>query len=547
MRQNRPGTGLNTEVQVADRPVTQQGMTGMRTAVQGPGRQVQDKSYFLNEMRLKKQQLAQVLDQMNSEISSLDKDSAAYARHDQKYEVLVKDVKGLQGQLADLNIILDKVGTETPPEEIQQQLSTLKQRNEVERNKVDQIFTERANWESRTKEVDTQIKQIQKRMEDKMNELAPAKRQQYYDLQQENQGLLDGVAKLEAENSELSVQMHALEAELNNNHIKQRAMSLTEQIRLLQAKKHELEAEDTKLQLSPEEQREQLKQKILKDNQDVANAEGQIKELQDQLRKYEAKLKSARAGSASEPAPAMDTKEKYEQVLRQERELSDFIDNFDSNKQSALQEMRRHKDTIVQLLDRISKGLTLQGNLPSQRKFREMQDELEYKKVQMENAQTTQTRLQQELDLRKSELEKINTLEDKIKLELTALNTKIETMNEELVTFTRLDLLKEKSEETKRRMEAAQVRLSQQRECTKALITDKNSKFEAKRNQLQENELYIALEKLETKMRSLEQNIFQIMDFIKAKERETDYKPMLMEITNVCELLNVECQKAARL
>lgn len=67
-----------------------------------------------------------------------------------------------------------------------------------------------------------------------MNELAPAKRQQYYDLQQENQGLLDGVAKLEAENSELSVQMHALEAELNNNHIKQRAMSLTEQIRLLQ-------------------------------------------------------------------------------------------------------------------------------------------------------------------------------------------------------------------------------------------------------------------------------------------------------------------------
>lgn len=46
---------------------------------------------------------------MNSEISSLDKDSAAYARHDQKYEVLVKDVKGLQGQLADLNIILDKV------------------------------------------------------------------------------------------------------------------------------------------------------------------------------------------------------------------------------------------------------------------------------------------------------------------------------------------------------------------------------------------------------------------------------------------------------
>jgi intraflagellar transport protein 74 len=61
--------------------------------------------------------------------------------------------------------------------------------------------------------------------------------------------------------------------------------------------------------------------------------------------------------------------------------------------------------------------------------------------------------LAQELDLRKSELEKINTLEDKIKLELSSLNTKIETMQEELVTFTRLDLLKEKSIDKKHKLE----------------------------------------------------------------------------------------------
>jgi intraflagellar transport protein 74 len=75
----------------------------------------------------------------------------------------------------------------------------------------------------------------------------------------------------------------------------------------------------------------------------------------------------------------------------------------------------------VRLLERISKGLAMEGNLPSQRKFKEMQEELEYKQVQMENAATTQGRLQQELELRKSELEKISTLEEKIKVELAQL------------------------------------------------------------------------------------------------------------------------------
>jgi len=36
-------------------------------------------------------------------------------------------------------------------------------------------------------------------------------------------------------------------------------------------------------------------------------------------------------------------------------------------------------------------------------------------------------------------------------------------------------------------------------------------------------------------------------EFIKTKEREADYQPMLNEITNLCETLNEECKKAAKL
>jgi len=511
----------------------------------GPGRQVQDKSFFITELRHKKQELTKVLEEMQEETEAFQKDGNTWQVLERKHDTLVKEVKGLQGTLADYNIILDKVGTDTPPEEIQQQYLHLKQTNDMERKKVDQVFTERAAYDQRTKDVENQILQHQRSMEEKLNELAPDKRKQYHELQQENKQLMSEIAQTETEYEELCKTLNALEDELVSNNIKQRALSLTDQIRQLQEQKFELEAEENKLQLSPAELREQIKQRIKQDNEEVAQAEEQIKSLQEQIKRHESKLQGVKM-DLNESHPA-DSADKYEELLKKEKELTDFIDGYADNKSMVIEQTAAKKDAIVAILEKISKAIGMQGNLPSQRRYREMQDELEYKKIQMENAQTTQTRLQQELDLRKSELEKINTLEDKIKMELTSLNTKIETMGEELVTFSRLDLLKENAEEAKRRLEVARTRLLRRREASKAHVQEKSTKFEAKKMQLQENDVFISLEKLETKMRTLEQGIFQMTDYIKVKERETDYAPMLQEITNLTEELNKEVQKAAML
>lgn len=40
-------------LQVADRPVTTQGMRGMKTGAMGPGRQVADQSFFVGVLRNK--------------------------------------------------------------------------------------------------------------------------------------------------------------------------------------------------------------------------------------------------------------------------------------------------------------------------------------------------------------------------------------------------------------------------------------------------------------------------------------------------------------
>lgn len=62
----RPGTAsLNPNLQVGgERPVTQQGMAGLQGASHGPGRQIFDKSYYMNLLRQKKQDVVVVNEEM---------------------------------------------------------------------------------------------------------------------------------------------------------------------------------------------------------------------------------------------------------------------------------------------------------------------------------------------------------------------------------------------------------------------------------------------------------------------------------------------------
>ncbi len=104
-----------------------------------------------------------------------------------------------------------------------------------------------------------------------------------------------------------------------------------------------------------------------------------------------------------------------------------------------MEETRTKQDAIVALLERIVKLQGLASSaLPSQKKFKEMQDELEYKRMQLENTQMTQERLKEELQMRRTELEKIDTLEDKIRTELGQLDEQSAAMRQEIESFSKV-------------------------------------------------------------------------------------------------------------
>ena len=91
----RPGTasmggGALVDVTVTDRPVTQQGISGMRPASAGPGRQVQDVTYFVGMLRSKISQITTEINRLKGEIEQCNKDSATYTTV--RYETIFRNL-----------------------------------------------------------------------------------------------------------------------------------------------------------------------------------------------------------------------------------------------------------------------------------------------------------------------------------------------------------------------------------------------------------------------------------------------------------------------
>merc|ERR1719321_1222489 len=179
------GVGALTDVKVSDRPVTTQGL-GLKTGSMGPKRQVYDKTYYMLELRKRISVLQEEVTKINKEINEVQQDSELYQSLEKRYEILVKSVRSLEGDLADHNLATDKLRTDTQPEEVHHMYLIMKQQNEQQRNDVDQIFLEKRSHEEEIQRMHSEAVAISRVAEERLNELHPDQRHEYEDRREEN-------------------------------------------------------------------------------------------------------------------------------------------------------------------------------------------------------------------------------------------------------------------------------------------------------------------------------------------------------------------------
>ncbi|XP_014849736.1 PREDICTED: intraflagellar transport protein 74 homolog [Poecilia mexicana] len=523
MRGAIPSPGvLSAAIKVADRPVTQQGLSGMKTGMKGPQRQILDKSYYLGLLRSKINELTTETSKLHKEIENFNQENSVYVSYEKRAESLAAEIKDLQGQLADYNMLVDKLNTNTEMEEMINDYNRVKAQNDIEARSIDSIFTERREREEVIRAIEEEIRRERQVAEEVVQAMPSAKRDKYFSMTTANEELLQELAVLQEELDVLVTRKEDYEAELSHSQIKQEMVRLHETLASLEGKRNAMEDEHKSLG-SPQEEREKLLKQVKEDNQEIASMERQLTEIRDRRRQISEDIRNLDQDSE---AAQGECQQKYKELKRKEEEIDRFLDSFEESRAEEQEKLTRSQEGIVSLLEHCSRNMLRLRHVDTvtASELKNMQEVLVSKETEVVQSESTARGLTTESRRLQQDLEKVQQLEGKISAELSTLKEQVSTMETELLTYRDLDALRRSADDKRKRLQEERLTLSQRRDSFLQLLEEMSLKHEALKTKLQENETHAQLTNLERKWQHLEQNNFVMKEFIASKTQESDYE-----------------------
>lgn len=521
------GGALDARVTVVDRPMTQQGLGGMKTAAKGQ-RQVHDKTYFLGLVRSKINELNVEITRLNKEIENVSEENSSYLTYEKRAETLASEIKDLQGELGDYNTLVDKLTTDEDIQDVEFDLNDLRAANERESRKIEDLFELKKQKEEQIKQIEHELDQEKRMADNLVNDMEPDMRQKYYRLKDMNEHMLKQLESGQQELDVLNSKMEGLQEELSMSQVKQEAVRLYEQLNELEMKRDSL-IEEAKSTTSPAEEREKLLKQVKEDNMEIASMERQTNEFREKIESVQEEIHSLDMDIEENQG---ERNQKYKELKKREETMDEFLQTFEETKSQEFHKIGELEQNIVSLLEHISRNMGRFHALPSQSELAEMKEDLAFKEGEMKKSEFTSVGLAQEHEKLREDLEKVEQLEDKINTELVMLREKIATMETELVTFRDLDSLRRKSEEKKQKLQSDRIILQRRKETFKRQLQQLSANYEGLKATLNENETYTQLGNLERKWQHHEQNNFVMRDFINTKTMECNYRPISRRVFN---------------
>ncbi|NXV09156.1 IFT74 protein, partial [Cettia cetti] len=526
-----PGGVLSSQIKVADRPVTQQGLSGIKTAKKGPQRQIMDKSYYLGMLRSKTNELTTEMNKLREEVEMYKQEKSVCLSYEKRAEALAGEIKDLQGQLADYNMVVDILNIGKDMVEVISDYNRLKVQNDRDTESVDKIFAKRQATEKLIQAIEEDIQHEKVVADDIMKYMSQENQAKYMEMKAANEKLSQELVVQQQELDALNVKEESLRAEIARSGVKQKAVELYEKLHELKERRDRMIAEDKNME-SPQEEKERLLKQarienvVKDDSQKIASMDRQlaeVKEKTDYLKKviqqFDMDLEKHQG----------EENWKYKELKKREESMDNFLETFENVKSQELERRAQIEANIVALLEHSSRNLNhmKQISAVTNQELKIMQEDLTFKSNEMQKSQSTAKDLITESKKLQMDLQKMELLEGKMVGELASLKDKIEQTKAELEIYNNLTALKTAAEEKIKKLQDDKEKLTKRNHAFKKMMEHLNTECETLKKELQENEAHSQLTNLERKWQHLEQNNFMMKEFIAAKIQESDYQPIM--------------------
>ncbi|CAG9332959.1 unnamed protein product [Blepharisma stoltei] len=525
------------DVTVVNRPITNHGLTGIQAQKSGPGRVYYDKSYYLGEIRKKNQELMTEIEKFSNEMEEINRDSNMFKVLEKKREALIKEVRNLEGELADYNLSLDKKRGEAQAEEVLSNYEFMRVQNQRQREMLDSLFLERKGMENQLAAIEHEIATINAQAEERLTELEPDQRQEYVQLQNENKNLEDEIGQKKQLLDNVNQRLVMADAKLRTDVMKQKANHLREQKESLLRRKEDLEVQTNDQNLSFPEAREKLLARVKADNQVIKDIESRTKEVEKGIANYKKQIEEME----QELKTSSDTShiQKYEILNQRDQEMTQFIESFETTKKNELEMIKTLEDNISNLLEQISRILDRKESMPTQQQVQEWGSDLAFKKGQTANAAATMEMLKRQLAERQADLEKVKNLDQRIPQQLKGIQEKTAQIQEELRTkYNNIEDMRIAAQENLNRLYKTKEYLVNKKDTLSQQLRALTIKLDTKKQQMGDVKFYKELQETESKMTINEQTIFGLKSYIESKGAETNYGPIMNDCMRILEDIN---------
>lgn len=368
-RAGAPQGALSSQIRVADRPVTQQGLAGMKTGSKAgmEQRTVQDRSYYVGLLLSKTQELNSEISKMTKEIDTFEQDNSTYLTYEKKAETMASEIKELQGEMADINTLMDKLNTNSSLEDIVAEANTLARHNDHQSRAIETLFSERQGLEKEIKNLEAEIAQEKQAAEGLITQMDPAIQKKFFDLKEVSTQLEKELEQRQTELEAVSAKMKTLEEEVASSEIKQEAVQLHKQLAEALKTRDQWREKDKE---TPQEEKARLLQQVKKDNEEITSMEKMTAELQDKIHAVQDDIQ--RINTCIEEHES-ERSTKYRELRRKEQIFKEYLDDFEKNKDTEMEKCQQLQSSIVASLEHISQVLVQHQHMPTPGQLKEMQ------------------------------------------------------------------------------------------------------------------------------------------------------------------------------
>uniref|UniRef100_A0A4W3HLQ9 Intraflagellar transport 74 n=1 Tax=Callorhinchus milii TaxID=7868 RepID=A0A4W3HLQ9_CALMI len=361
--------------------------------------------------------------------------------------------------------------------------------------------------------IDEEIEKEKQAADTIIKNMSEDKQAKYMKMKSTNEHLLHELDARQQELDGLNTKKEALETDIAHSQVKQEAVVLYEKLNELESHRDQIISEDKSMG-SPQEERERLLKQVKEDNQEIASMERQLTEMREKINQVTEEIRHLDLDLEEHQG---ERNQKYKELKKREETMDgEFLD---------LHVMCSH-GSVIQNMNRMKQISSITAN-----ELKSMQEDLNFKETEMQKSQNTAKSLTDESHRLQQDLQKVEQLENKINTELNSLKEKIDQMTDALETYSNLDGLKATGEDRKKKLQEERVTLTKRRDTFRKVMQQLSKQYEALKVQLQENETHAQLTNLERKWQHHEQNNFVMKEFIATKGMESDYRPIVKNVT----------------